>query len=135
MIQELFEFDLSVSNYSLGYNIKQVEVDRLLENFKESINILIDNPDLADESIIRNKIKEFVLLIAKSQDAPSQLDFLSALFKPLDIEFKSTIQHNLYSNLSIDELTKLCHLSVSSFKRKFDLFNFISLTYLLGIDL
>ena len=57
--------------------------------------------------------------MAKSQDAPSQLDFLAALFKPLDIEFKSTIQHNLYANLSIDELARLCHLSTSSFKRKF----------------
>jgi AraC-like DNA-binding protein len=119
LVQELFEFDLSTSNYSVNYNIKQVEVDRLLANFKESINILLDNPELADEGIIKTKLKEFVLLMAKSQDAPSQLDFLAALFKPLDIEFKSTIQHNLYANLSIDELARLCHLSTSSFKRKF----------------
>ena len=64
-------------------------------------------------------MKEFVLLMTKSQHAPSQLDFLSALFKPLDIEFKSTILHNVYSNLSLDELARLCHLSTSSFKRKF----------------
>jgi len=119
LVQEIFEFDLSTSNYSIDYNIKQVEVDRLLANFRESINILIDNPELADESIIKTKLKEFVLLIAKSQNAPSQLDFLAALFKPFDIEFKSTIQHNLYTNLSIDELARLCHLSTSSFKRKF----------------
>ena len=119
LVQEIFEFDLSISNYSLAYNIKQVEVDRLLANFKESINILLDNPELADESIIKTKLKEFVLLISKSQNAPSQLDFLAALFKPIDIEFKSTIQHNLYANLSIDELARLCHLSPASFKRKF----------------
>ena len=119
LVEELFEFDLSSSNYSLDYNIKQVEVDRLLENFKDSINILLDNPDIADDSIIKTKLKEFILLISKSQNAPSQLDFLAALFKPIDIEFKSTIQHNLYSNLSLDELARLCHLSTSSFKRKF----------------
>ncbi len=45
--------------------------------------------------------------------------FLSALFKPLDIGFKTTIQHNIYSNLSLDELARLSHLSTSSFKRKF----------------
>ena len=119
LVEELFEFDLSKSNYSFDYNIKQIEVDRLLTNYKESINILIDNPELADESIIKTKLKEFVLLMTKSKNAPSQLDFLSAIFKPLDIEFKSTIQHNIYSNLSIDELARLCHLSTSSFKRKF----------------
>ncbi len=118
-VEDLFEFDLTQSNYSLDYNIKQIEVDRLLVNFKESINILLDNPELADESIIQTKLKEFVLLITKSQDAPSQLDFLSALFKPLDIEFKSTIQHNIYTNLTLEELARLCHLSTSSFKRKF----------------
>lgn len=123
-IEELFQFDLTQSNYSIDYNIKKVEVDRLLANFKESIDILLDNPELADERMIKTKLKEFVLLITKSQNAPSQLDFLSALFKPIDIEFKSTIQHNLFSNLSIDELAKLCHLSTSTFKRKFkEVFN------------
>ena len=119
-VEELFEFDLSQSDYSIDYNIKQIEVDRLLANFKESIIILLDNPDLADERMVETKLKEFVLLITKSQNAPSQLDFLSALFKPLDIEFKSTIQHNIYSNLSLNELARLCHLSTSSFKRKFN---------------
>jgi AraC-like DNA-binding protein len=118
-VEELFEFDLSHSDYSIDYNIKQVEIDRLLANFKESINILLDNPNLADERMIETKLKEFVLLITKSQNAPSQEDFLSAVFKPIDIEFKSTIQHNIYSNLSLAELARLCHLSTSSFKRKF----------------
>ena len=119
LVEELFEFDLTRSDYSFDYNIKKVEVDRLLGNFRESIDILLDNPELADENIIKTKLKEFVLLMAKSQEAPSELDFLAAIFKPLDIEFKSTILHNLYSNLSIDELARLCHLSTSSFKRKF----------------
>ena len=119
LVEELFEFDLSKSDFSFNYNIKKIEVDRLLANFKESINILLDNPDLADESIIKTKLKEFVLLMAKSQEAPSQLDFLSAIFKPLEIQFKTTILQNIYSNLSIDELARLCHLSPSSFKRKF----------------
>lgn len=124
VVEELFQFDLSSSSYALNYNIKQIEVDRLLAHFRESINILLDHPELADERMIETKLKEFVLLITKSQNAPSELDFLAALFKPVDIEFKSTIQHNLYANLSLDELARLCHLSVSSFKRKFqEVFN------------
>lgn len=131
-VEELFEFDLSESEYLVDYNIKQIEVDRLLANFKESINILLDNPELADERMVETKLKEFVLLITKSQNAPSHLDFLSALFKPLDIEFKSTIQHNIYSNLSLDELARLCHLSTSSFKRKFtEVFNSSPKKYIL----
>jgi AraC-like DNA-binding protein len=119
LVKELFEFDVSSSNYAVDFNLKQVEVDRLLENFRESINILLDNPELADDNMVKTKLKEFVLLMSKSQGAPSQLDFLAALFKPNDVAFKSTIQHNLYANLSLDELATLCHLSTSSFKRRF----------------
>lgn len=119
LIKDLFEFELSGSNHMVSYNLKQVQIDRLLENYRESINILLDNPELADEGIIKTKLKEFVQLVSKSEEAPSQLDFLSALFKPNEVAFKTTIQHNLYANLTLEELAALCHLSLSSFKRKF----------------
>lgn len=118
--EDIFDFDLSLSAYNLPYNIKQVTVDRLLENYKESINILLDNPELADENIIKTKLKEFVLLMTKSQNIPSELDFLSGLFSPINISFKETVNQNLYSNLTVDELARLCHMSLSSFKRKFN---------------
>lgn len=119
IVEEIFNFDLSTSDYSLNYDIKQVVLDSLLTNYMESINILLDNPELADDNIIETKLKEFVLLMTKSQNIPSQLDFLSALFSPINISFKSTIKSNLYANLSIDELAHLCHMSASTFKRKF----------------
>ncbi|MBB3699959.1 helix-turn-helix domain-containing protein [Flammeovirga yaeyamensis] len=119
LVKELFEFDLSTSQHQVNYNVKQVQIDKMLNVYKESINILLENPELADESIVETKLKEFVLLASKSEGAPSQLDFLSALFKPNEVEFKTTIQQNLFANLSLDELALLCHLSLSSFKRKF----------------
>ena len=119
LVKDLFEFDVSTSNHTVDFNVKQVQIDRLLENYKQSIDILLDNPELVDDSIIKNKLKEFVLLISKSQEAPSQLDFLAALFKPNEVDFRSTIHQNLYANLSLEELATLCHLSISSFKRKF----------------
>ncbi|MEM9326872.1 MAG: AraC family transcriptional regulator [Bacteroidota bacterium] len=119
LVEDLFEFELSGSTYTVDYNLKQVQIDLLLENYKQSVNILLDHPELADEGMVKTKLKEFVLLIAKSEQAPSQLDFLAALFKPKEAAFKSTIQHNLYANLSLEELATLCHLSLSSFKRKF----------------
>ncbi|UTW64720.1 helix-turn-helix transcriptional regulator [bacterium SCSIO 12741] len=124
LVEDLFEFDLSTSNYKVDYNLKQVEVDRLLENYRESIDILLDNPELADDTMVKTKLKEFVLLMTKSQEAPSQLDFLASLFQPHEVEFKTVIQQNLYANLSLEELAALAHLSVSSFKRKFkEVFN------------
>ena len=120
LVEDLFEFDLSTSSHRSNYNVKQVQVDQLLANCRDSIDILLDNPELADEGMVRNKLKEFVLLVSKSEGAPSQLDFLAALFHPNEVEFKTTIKQNLYANLSVDELATLCHLSTSSFKRKFN---------------
>lgn len=119
IVEELFQFDVTESTHTVDYNITKVQVDGLLNNFKESLNILLDNPELADETLIKTKLKEFVLLVSKTQNVPSQLDFLSAMFKKNRSEFSKTIANNLYSNLSIDELAHLCGMSVSTFKRKF----------------
>ena len=119
LVEELFQFDLSQSTHSFDFNVKQIEVDALLLNFKNSINILIDNPELADEMMIKTKLKEFVLLITKSVSAPSQLDFLAAMFKPNHSSLKEVVMNNIYSNLSLDEYAALCHMSTSTFKRQF----------------
>jgi AraC-like DNA-binding protein len=120
MLEDLFSFDLSSSSHRNSFNVKQVQVDLLLEKYRESIDLLLNNPDLADDDMIKTKLKEFVLLMSKSQSAPSELDFLGALFQPNEAPFKKVIEQNLYASLSIDELAKLSHLSVSSFKRKFN---------------
>jgi len=119
LIKELFQFDVTNSSYAVDFNIKSVEIEGLLQTFQESINILIENPELADELLIKTKIKEFVLLMSKTQNAPSELDFLAAMFQKRDTQFVEVIATNLYSNLSINEFAHLSGLSISSFKRKF----------------
>jgi AraC-like DNA-binding protein len=124
LIKDLFDLDITTSNHKNDYNVKQVQVDLMLNNFRQSIDILLENPELVDNNMIETKLKEFVQLLVKSQNAPSQLDFLAALFKPNETEFKKVIKQNLYANLSIKELALLTHLSESSFKRKFkEIFN------------
>jgi len=119
MMEELFHFDLSTSDYKVDFNIKQFQIDALLANYKESINILLDNPEIADEALIKTKLKEFVLLLSKSENAPSELDFLAAMFRRPSSEFRSTVNNNLYADLSLAELAKLCNISIATFKRRF----------------
>lgn len=119
LVQDIFQLDISTSDYRVDYNLKRVAVDQLLEHFRASINILLDHPELADESLIKNKLREFVLLISKTVGAPSDLDFLAAMFNPNFARFEAIIQKNLYANLTLEELAALCHMSLSSFKRKF----------------
>lgn len=119
VVNDIFDFNLVKSNHSVDYNLKKIEINQLLENFRNSIDILIENPDLADESLIRTKLKEFVLLMTKTVAAPSELDFLASMFKPNFAKFEEVIQFNLYSKMTLDELAALCHMSLSSFKRSF----------------
>jgi AraC-like DNA-binding protein len=119
LIQDLFEFDIRKSQHKVNYNLKQIQVNKLLENFRESINILLDNPELVDEHLIKNKLREFVILMTKVVKAPSEVDFLASMFKPNFSKFEAIIQQNLYSDISINQFASLCHMSLSTFKRKF----------------
>ncbi len=119
LTQDLFDFDIKNSRHEVSYNMKQVQINQLLEHYKESISILLDHPELADKHLIKNKLREFIILMTKTIKAPSELDFLSSMFKPNFARFEAVIQHNLFSDLNLDQLAALCHMSLSSFKRKF----------------
>jgi len=119
LVQDIFDLDITQSSHTVDFNLKQVQVNKLLEHYRDSIIILIDNPELADEELIKNKLREFVILMTKTVNAPSELDFLSSMFKPNFAIFEEIIQHNLFANLSLHELANLCHMSLSTFKRRF----------------
>jgi AraC-like DNA-binding protein len=119
LVQEIFDFDIKSSNHTVDFNLKQVEVNKLLELYRESVGVLLDHPELADEHLIKNKLREFVILMTKTVNAPSEIDFLASMFKPTFAKFEQVIQHNLYSNLDLEEFASLCHMSLSTFKRKF----------------
>lgn len=119
LIKDLFDFDISKSSYEFDFNLKQVQVHQLLGHYRDSVLILLENPELADEELLKNKLREFILLMTKTTNAPSELDFLAAMFKPNYAKFEEIVQSNLYSGLSLEELAKLSHMSLSSFKRKF----------------
>ena len=117
-VEDLLNFKLSSSSRTVNFNIKNLNIDQLFKAYRESIEVMIENPHLADEQMVETKIKEFVLLVSRSQNM-SPVDFLASMFKLNRTEFESTIQNNLYSNLSVIQMAQLCSMSTSSFKRKF----------------
>ncbi len=118
-VEGLLDLDLSSSTKRVDFNVKLLPIDQLFKSYRDSINILVDNPELTDQQMIETKLKEFVLLISKSQNM-SPLDFLASMFKLNRTEFQATIQNNLYSGLSVTQFAQLCAMSLSSFKRKFN---------------
>ncbi len=119
LIEEIFNLDLAKAKVKKEYNIRKIKVDPLLQNFKESINYLLDQPSLADDTLILLKLREFVQLLLRQGGTSSIQNFFANLFSPVQYDLQTTVENNLYANLSIDELARLCNMSSSTFKRKF----------------
>ena len=119
MVKELFDFDLSISDFEIHYDATSVNTDLLMKNYIDGIEFLLDNPTVCNDSMIRIKLKEFILLLSNTENAPSILAFVAALFKPHEYEFKQIIAKNIVSSLTISELAQLCGMSISTFQRTF----------------
>ena len=119
IVKELFDFDLSISDFKTDYDATKVNIDSIMKNFINGIDFLLDNPAISNDSMIKIKLKEFLLLLSNTENAPTLLDFVSSLFKPYEYDFKKVIEQNIYSNLSIAELAMLCGMSISTFQRTF----------------
>ncbi len=124
IVKHFFQTDLSIKILRSNFDTTKVSVEPLLKSFIDSINYLLDNPQLADEDLILNKLKELLLLLSKTEQSKSINEFVASLFVPREYNFNDIIQKNIFSNLSIDNFAKLTNSSKASFKRKFaELYN------------
>lgn len=95
------------------------KASELLKNYINSLEFYFENPSLVSEELLKLKIKELLLLLAKTDNGAVVRTLINRLFTPMEIDFKGVIEGNLYNNLSVRELATLSNLSLSSFKREF----------------
>ena len=112
IFQEPAKRDLSVS---LG----KINNDFLIQKYIEGMLFYFDNPTLVNEDILVIKLKEIVLLLCQTKNAPVIQQILSQLFSPTSYSFKQVIENNLFSHFTLDDFTQMTNLSLSSFKREF----------------
>ncbi len=97
----------------------KIKTDELLQKYFDSLLFYFENPELVNEELMILKLKELMLLLEKTRNAPVMHEILSGLFSPKSYSFREIIEAHFYSNLSIEQLAPLTNLSVSSFKREF----------------
>jgi AraC family transcriptional regulator, exoenzyme S synthesis regulatory protein ExsA len=119
IVKHFFQAELTLTTFKANYDTKKISAEPLIKSFFEGIDYLLDNPQLADDDLIANKLKELLLLLSKTEQAKSVSDFVSSLFVPYEYNFTEVIQNNLYANLSLKDFAKLCNYSLATFKRKF----------------
>lgn len=100
-------------------NLEKINNEILIQKYIEGLLFYFDNPSLVDEEILILKLKEIILLLNQTKNAPVIQQILSQLFSPSTFLFKQTIEDNIYTHLSSEQLSRLTNLSTSSFKREF----------------
>lgn len=102
-----------------GVGMAKVAHDVLFQKYVESLVFYFENPALVNEDLLILKLKELILLLSQTKDAPLVHQILADLFSPDTYSFKEVVDAHIFSNITVTELAQLTNLSVSSFKRKF----------------
>ena len=90
-----------------------------MDTFMSSLTPYFDNPEFAKEEILVLKLQELVYLLCDSGKNSIATQIIGNLQSQNQITFDDIISSNLYSALSITELSHLTARSASSFKRDF----------------
>ncbi len=94
-------------------------IDSVLENYKNSILDYMNHGKLFNRDMKILKLKELLLILSNSSQAPSISHFISALYTEHEFDFRNIIEQNATSSLSLEQFAFLCGMSLASFKRQF----------------
>lgn len=119
IVRSFFENDLLLENFNTDADVKKVNVEPLLKTFIDALGYIFDHPEIADENLIKAKLKELLILLSKGDNSRTISSFVQSLFSPQSYNFNEVVQQNLYARLSLSELAFLCNMSLSTFKRQF----------------
>ncbi len=93
--------------------------DDIISKFIESLEFYFQHPSLVNDDLLELKIKELVLLLSQSKYIDSIQELVTDLYSTKSVQLKEIIKLHLFSSLNLEELAKLCNMSLSSFKREF----------------
>ena len=91
----------------------------IIAKFIDSLEFYFQNPSLVNNDLLELKIKELILLLVQSKNINSILELVADLYSANTVQVREVIELHLYSNLKLEQLAKLCNLSLSTFKREF----------------
>lgn len=98
---------------------KKIISNEFIAKYIDGLNLYFENSEMLDESLMRHKMKELVIILLKSNYYDGIIDLFTSLFSPRQKTFHQIIENNIFNPLSIEELAFLTHRSLSTFKRDF----------------
>ncbi|MBL4705871.1 MAG: helix-turn-helix transcriptional regulator [Flavobacteriales bacterium] len=119
--------------HPLLVNSTIVETNQLIKQYVNGLVLHFDNQDLLSEDLLLLKLKELIVLLLQTENAPKVLGIMNNLFEKKTFKFKEIIKSHICSSLSIEELAQLTSHSLSSFKKEFNrIYNDTPNNYLIG---
>ena len=89
------------------------------KNYVDGIMQYFYNQHVVSEEIVKIKIKEILLLLLSSKKAEEVALLLEHFVNKRTASFKEVIETHVLSEISLEELSQLCNMSISTFKRHF----------------
>jgi len=89
------------------------------KNYVDGIMQYFYNQHVVSEEIREVKIKEILLLLLSSKKAEEVASLLEHFVNRRTAGFKEVIETHILSEISLEELSQLCNMSLSTFKRHF----------------
>lgn len=95
-----------------------IENDDYIHSYLNSLSTVVNAPAIFRENLLSVKFEELMLYLINKYGKTFE-KYLQSLISKECSSFKKIVENNAYSNLRIDEIAFLCHMSLSTFKRNF----------------
>ncbi len=119
--------------YSLSVNSTMVEANELIKQYVQNLIYHFDHKELLSEELLTLKLKELIVLLLQTENAPHVLEIMNNLFEKKAFKFKEIIKAHICSSVKIEELAQLTNHSLSSFKKEFKrIYNDTPNSYIIG---
>ena len=92
--------------------------DAYITSYLNSLSTISDAPAVFMENLLSVKFDELMLYLIQKYGKKFEL-YLYSLIINEGSAFKKTVESKIHSNLKLEEIAFLCHMSLSTFKRNF----------------
>jgi len=99
--------------------IIRVENDAAISAFLSAIAVYFDAEETPAPALLRLKVKELVTGILIGLGNRSLSDYFRSVASSEAVAISEVMEHNFCQNLAMEEFARLCHRSLSTFKREF----------------
>lgn len=118
-LQKNPEFVKIPQNVSEQDSVLRVNSDELLENYFNSIASYLSLSQKPNDALLKLKFEELLLHLCTNARHQPVKDYFASLCDSQSHQIRTVMESNFAYNLKIEDYARLCHQSLSSFKRSF----------------